>query len=61
MFIAAVAVVCSAAAETILCAEREGEKLYFDHYPAVGVEGKAPCVIFAFGGALSTAVAGMIL
>ena len=53
MFIAAVAVVCSAAAETILFAEREGEKLYFDHYPAVGVEGKAPCVIFAFGGAFA--------
>ena len=45
--------VCSAAAETILFAEREGEKLYFDHYPAVGVEGKAPCVIFAFGGAFA--------
>ena len=53
MLIAAVAVVCSAAAETILFAEREGEKLYFDHYPAVGVEGKAPCVIFAFGGAFA--------
>jgi predicted esterase len=53
MFIAAVAVVCSAVAETILFAEREGEKLYFDHYPAVGVEGKAPCVIFAFGGAFA--------
>ena len=53
MFIAAVAVVCSAVAETILFAEHEGEKLYFDHYPAVGVEGKAPCVIFAFGGAFA--------
>ena len=53
MFIVTVAVVCSAAAETTLFAEREGEKLYFDHYPAVGVEGKAPCVIFAFGGAFA--------
>ena len=43
----------AAGPNTILFAERDGEKLYFDHYPAIGVEGKAPCVIFAFGGAFA--------
>ena len=53
MLIAAIAVTFSAVAETIFYAERDGEKLYFDHYPAVGVRGNAPCVIFAFGGAFA--------
>ena len=52
--IATIAVALSAAAQTtVFYADREGEKLYFDHYPAVGVEGSRPCVIFAFGGAFA--------
>lgn len=35
---------------TLQYAEKNGEKLLLDHYPAVGVEGLRPCVIFAFGG-----------
>lgn len=53
ILIVTVAVAFSAAAETIFYAEKQGEKLYFDHYPAVGVEGSRPCVIFAFGGAFA--------
>ena len=52
--IATIAVALSAAAQTtVFYADREGEELYFDHYPAVGVEGSRPCVIFAFGGAFA--------
>lgn len=53
IFIVTLAVAVSAAAETYLYAEKEGEKLYLDHYPAVGVVGLRPCVIFAFGGAFA--------
>lgn len=53
IFIVTLAVVVSATAETYLYAEKEGEKLYLDHYPAVGVVGLRPCVIFAFGGAFA--------
>lgn len=31
-------------------ADRNGEKLYLDHYVAKNVEGIRPCVVFAFGG-----------
>lgn len=48
-----IAITLSAAAETILFAERDGEKLYFDFYPAVDVQDARPCVIFAFGGAFA--------
>lgn len=51
---ATIAVALTATAQTShLYAERQGEKLYFDHYTAVGVEGLRPCVIFAFGGAFA--------
>lgn len=53
IFIVTLAVAVSATAETYLYAEKEGEKLYLDHYPAVGVTGLRPCVIFAFGGAFA--------
>lgn len=53
IFIVTLAVAVSATAETYLYAEKEGEKLYLDHYPAVGVVGLRPCVIFAFGGAFA--------
>lgn len=42
--------VTAAECRTLQYAEKGGEKLYLDHYPAVGVEGTRPCVIFAFGG-----------
>lgn len=52
--IATIAVAVSVSAQTThLYADRDGEKLYFDHYPAVGVTGSRPCVIFAFGGAFA--------
>ena len=52
--LATITVAISAAAQTThFYADRDGEKLYFDHYPAVGVEGSRPCVIFAFGGAFA--------
>lgn len=38
---------------TYLYAEKEGEKLYLDHYPAIDVTAQRPCVIFAFGGAFA--------
>ncbi|MBR7182653.1 MAG: alpha/beta hydrolase [Alistipes sp.] len=53
IFIVTLAVAVSATAETYLYAEKEGEKLYLDHYPAIGVAGLRPCVIFAFGGAFA--------
>lgn len=53
ILIVTLAVAVSATAETYLYAEKEGEKLYLDHYPAVGVVGLRPCVIFAFGGAFA--------
>ena len=31
-------------------ADRDGEKLYLDHYVAPNVTGERPCLIFAFGG-----------
>ena len=52
--IATIAIALTATAQTtVFYADREGEKLYFDHYPAVGVTGSRPCVIFAFGGAFA--------
>ena len=52
--IATIAIALTATAQTThFYADREGEKLYFDHYPAIGVEGLRPCVIFAFGGAFA--------
>lgn len=52
--IATIAVALTAAAQTThFYADRGDEKLYFDHYPAVGVTGARPCVIFAFGGAFA--------
>lgn len=51
---ATIAVALTATAQTThFYAEHQGEKLYFDHYTAVGVEGLRPCVIFAFGGAFA--------
>ena len=49
----AVIAISATAQTTHFYADREGEKLYFDHYPAVGVTGSRPCVIFAFGGAFA--------
>mgnify|MGYP002508430121 FL=1 len=52
--IATIAITLTTTAQTtVFYADREGEKLYFDHYPAVGVESSRPCVIFAFGGAFA--------
>ena len=52
--IATIAIALTATAQTtVFYADREGEKLYFDHYPAVGVTGSRACVIFAFGGAFA--------
>ena len=42
--------VTAAERHTILYAEKGGEQLYLDHYPAINTEGARPCVIFAFGG-----------
>ncbi len=36
--------------KTYQFADRDGEKLYLDHYVAPNVTGERPCVIFAFGG-----------
>ena len=47
------ATLTATAQTTYLYAERDSEKLHLDHYPAVGVEGLRPCVIFAFGGAFA--------
>ena len=49
----AVIAISATAQTTHFYADREGEKLYFDHYPALNVEGARPCVIFAFGGAFA--------
>ena len=52
--IATIAVALTTTAQTThFSADRGDEKLYFDHYPAVGVTDAHPCVIFAFGGAFA--------
>lgn len=48
-----VAAISVTAQTTHFYADRDGEKLHFDHYTAIGVEGLRPCVIFAFGGAFA--------
>ncbi|MBQ9137700.1 MAG: alpha/beta hydrolase [Alistipes sp.] len=54
LIVALAAFTLSAVAQTThLYGEKDGEKLYLDHYPAIGVTGSRPCVIFAFGGAFA--------
>lgn len=53
LFIALACSLSVTAQTTHLFAEKDGEKLYLDHYPAVDVVGSRPCVIFAFGGAFA--------
>ena len=53
LFIALATFISATAQTTHLFAEKDGEKLYLDHYAAVGVEGLRPCVVFAFGGAFA--------
>ena len=53
LFVALVYCATVTAQNTYLFAERDGEKLYLDHYTAVDTEGLRPCVIFAFGGAFA--------
>ena len=53
LFVALVYCATVTAQNTYLFAERDGEKLYLDHYTAVDTESLRPCVIFAFGGAFA--------